>query len=922
MNYTIMVLAAYAVIMIAATVLMTNKEKNVERFCVGNRNTGWFISALSIAATWIWAPALFTSTENAYTKGFAGLFWFLVPNVLCLIFFIPFARRIRKEMPEGITLSGYMHQKYQSESVKNIYLFQLGALSALSTGVQLLAGSKILSMLTGIPFWIMTVIMAVIAYSYSQFSGIKASILTDSIQMVFMLIASVCFAVFGIKNGGGIQNMFAGIGGYTGECSSLFSAKGIEIFLGFGLPTTVGLISGPFGDQCFWQRAFCAKKNRIGRAFFVGAILFGVVPLSMGILGFVGAGMGYTAIDTGVINFELISELFPSWAVIPFLFMIVSGLLSTIDSNLCAISSLTTDIFKKNTLGKTKVAMVALLAIGIVVANIPGLTVTHLFLMYGTLRAATLQSSFDTFQSPIKKSEKSEQLDPAVNVSASEWIPHRIDMNGLRELVETSTILPQCIKAYKNNIAGFGISVEYIDDIEENEETKAEWVALERILSLLNLDTDTKEVFEKVVKARETFGISYIECIRNFNGEVVEIQFINDTPSVHMTYPQEPYIDMDYLYRGEKISRKRKFRKFKQEIAGKTVYFKEFGDPRIMDKRNGQYVDNLEIDYQANELLDFVEGDGYYGTVRWIGQVIVVDGNYRAELLNNNYFRNGRHTPMMIIVKGGTLSDESFDKLKSYMNDIKGENGQHAFMILETEKTESTADFESGGTGPDIEIKDLANILQKDELFQEYQENGRKKVQSSFLLPDLYTGYTTDFNRATAQTAMEITEKQVFQPERASLAWIVNNKLLNGYGFKYVKAVFDAPDITNPDDIMKILNITERAGGMTMNDARKLTMDTLGLESEDYPEAFNMDDIGNVPLAVIKSMPALYNHGNDEDSGHIDDTAADSFIIGDDVKRGLDEQIEKAERAREDEIVSVMKEVRKTLLAMGGDANA
>ena len=63
---------------------------------------------------------------------------------------------------------------------------------------------------------------------------------------------------------------------------------------------------------------------------------------------------------------------------------------STIDSNLCAISSLTTDIFKEKTLGKTKFAMILLLAVGIVVANIPGLTVTHLFLMYGTLRAATL----------------------------------------------------------------------------------------------------------------------------------------------------------------------------------------------------------------------------------------------------------------------------------------------------------------------------------------------------------------------------------------------------------------------------------------------------------------------------------------------------------------------------------------------------
>lgn len=390
MDYTLIVLLAYAAVMLVVTVLMTKKENNIERFCVGNRNTGWMVSALSIAATWIWAPALFTSTENAYTKGFAGLFWFLVPNVLCLILFIPFAKRIREEMPEGITLSGYMYGKYHSKAVKNIYLFQLGALSALSTGVQLLAGSKILSLLTGIPFAAMTVIMAVIAFSYSQFSGIKASILTAAVQMVFMLAASIGFVAFGVKNGGGMETLVTGLGGATGDAGSLFSKRGWEIFLGFGLPTTIGLISGPFGDQCFWQRAFCVRKDRIGRAFFVGALLFGIVPLSMGVLGFIGSGMGYVAADTGIINFELISTLFPAWAIIPFLFMIVSGLLSTIDSNLCAVSSLTTDIFEKKTLGKTKFAMILLLAVGISVANIPGLTVTHLFLMYGTLRAATL----------------------------------------------------------------------------------------------------------------------------------------------------------------------------------------------------------------------------------------------------------------------------------------------------------------------------------------------------------------------------------------------------------------------------------------------------------------------------------------------------------------------------------------------------
>ncbi len=390
MNYTLVVLLAYALIMFGTTTLMTKKEGNVEKFCVGNRDIGWGVSALSIAATWIWAPALFTSTENAYTKGFAGLFWFLVPNVLCLILFIPFAKRIREEMPEGITLSGYMYEKYQSGSVKNVYLLQLGVLSVLSTGVQLLAGSKILSMLTGLSFIAMTVIMAAIAFSYSQFSGIRASILTDAIQMVFMLAASISFVAFGVKNGGGLETLLMGLRGATGDAGCLFSASGLEIFLGFGLPTTIGLISGPFGDQCFWQRAFCVKKDRIGRAFLVGALLFGIVPLSMGILGFIGAGMGYAAVDTGLINFELISTLLPAWAVVPFLFMIISGLLSTIDSNLCAVSSLTTDIFQKNTMGKTKFSMILLLVAGIAVASIPGLTVTHLFLMYGTLRASTL----------------------------------------------------------------------------------------------------------------------------------------------------------------------------------------------------------------------------------------------------------------------------------------------------------------------------------------------------------------------------------------------------------------------------------------------------------------------------------------------------------------------------------------------------
>ena len=392
--YGIIVLIIYALIMIGATKIFTKSERNGESFHVGDRKMGTIVSAMSIAATWIWAPALFTSAEKAYVNGFAGLFWFLVPNVLCLMLFIPFAKKIRREMPNGITLSGYMHQKYNSNAVKKAYLFQLTALTILSTAVQLLAGGKILSMVTGLPLGAMTVILAVIAFSYSQISGIKASVFTDAIQMIFLLLACAIFVPWAIRLNGGTPVIK--MSGLSVVSVNLFSHKGLEVFMGFGLPTAIGLFAGPFGDQCFWQRAFSIRKDKIGKSFLIGAVMFAVVPLSMGILGFIAAGTGFIPADNGTVNFELIQAIFPAWVIVPFMFMLISGLLSTVDSNLCAIASLTTDLKitemlkDKEKMVLAKTSMIVLLIIGILIANIPGLTVTHMFLFYCTLRATTM----------------------------------------------------------------------------------------------------------------------------------------------------------------------------------------------------------------------------------------------------------------------------------------------------------------------------------------------------------------------------------------------------------------------------------------------------------------------------------------------------------------------------------------------------
>ena len=391
--FGIVVLVVYALLMIFVTLIFTRRATSAESFHVADRRIGAPAAAMSIAATWIWAPSLFTSSEVAYTSGVPGFFWFLVPNVMCLLFFIPFAKRIRRQYPEGITLTGYMTEKYQSGKVKGIYSFQLGALAVLSTAVQLLAGGKTLSLLTGLPFWSMTFALALIAYSYSRFSGLKASVATDVVQLGIILLGGALLVSLGLQRAGGVDTVVKGLGSITGEFTSLTSASGIEVLLSFGLPTAIGLISGPFGDQCFWQRAFSIRENRIGRSFLGAAILFALVPIFMGTIGFLAAGTGFQASDPGMVNWEFVMSLLPSWVLVPFLFMIVSGLLSTVDSNLCAAASLTTDWMTKEGSENIKVSrtvMLALLGVAILIANIPGLTVTHLFLFYGTLRASTL----------------------------------------------------------------------------------------------------------------------------------------------------------------------------------------------------------------------------------------------------------------------------------------------------------------------------------------------------------------------------------------------------------------------------------------------------------------------------------------------------------------------------------------------------
>ena len=85
-------------------------------------------------------------------------------------------------------------------------------------------------------------------------------------------------------------------------------------------------------------------------------------------------------------------------------------------------------------------------------------------------------------QAPVEKADISVQRSGYEAYNAGDWITPPNDLIGLRNLVKNSTILPQCIRAYKNNIAGFGIGIRYVEDVEETPEMAAEFKRAEEIV--------------------------------------------------------------------------------------------------------------------------------------------------------------------------------------------------------------------------------------------------------------------------------------------------------------------------------------------------------------------------------------------------------------------------------------------------------
>jgi Na+/proline symporter len=395
-------LLLFGIIMVLVTYLFAKKKKEQtkEDFLVANRKVGWFLGGTSIAASWIWAPALFISVQLAYQKGLAGIFWFTFPNVIALAIFAFLAPKIRSKLPNGYTLPQYIKYKLQSDTIHKIYLFPYFFYQLMAVTVQLFAGGSLVSLLTGIPIINVMPILAIIALTYTLISGLKASILTDFVQMAMIVIIGIIILPLAWSTVGGISTISAGFHGIE-NIGSIFDPG---VAFGLGIVTAIGLIAGAISDQQYWQRSFAIKRKHLVKSFLFGSILFAIVPIALSTLGFIAANSSMQislpqGVDVSMIGVQTIATLLPGWAVFLFVIMLLAGLSSTLDSGLSAASSLwAIDVSKaktdKKTIKSARWAMVGITALGLLISlavvYVPQLGLFHLWWIFNTIAATVV----------------------------------------------------------------------------------------------------------------------------------------------------------------------------------------------------------------------------------------------------------------------------------------------------------------------------------------------------------------------------------------------------------------------------------------------------------------------------------------------------------------------------------------------------
>lgn len=462
---------------------------------------------------------------------------------------------------------------------------------------------------------------------------------------------------------------------------------------------------------------------------------------------------------------------------------------------------------------------------------------------------ATINTRSTVFQIAVPEDSMSRQiafsdefLGLASTMGATILLPTPYSVSWLFEVIERSNMLRQCIDAYVTNTVETGWEIG--PTVRGREIDQGESHELQSFIDNANSEESLSAVLSKVIRDREAVGFGFLEVIRDRLGDV---SILRHAPSLYTRlcakHPEPVLVKYD-IQRGRRVTsvhEYRRFRRFIQVVNGKQVWFKEFGDPRRMDYRNGAFEgdDGFDAGFLASEIYHFKNpSNEAYGLPRWINQLPNILGSREAEEVNMRYFQDNTVPPMLLLVGNGRLTVQSYKELTRSLQQVGiGKERQNKILLLEAVGEGDAMDGK--GSPIDLKVEKLSDARQSDGLFREYDESNMSKVRSSWRLPPVVVGMSQDVNFATASVSAFIAESQVFAPARDQIDEALNKNIIGGtrgLGMKSCKLTSRTPSITSPDMVIKTLTALNVMGAVTPRKAQAIANKMLQLEMDPYPQ--------------------------------------------------------------------------------------
>ena len=344
MSTPVAVLAVYLAILLALALWSRRETQSLSGFFLAGKKLPYWVVAFSTNATGESGWLLLGLTGMGFSVG-AQAYWVVVGEVIGIaLSWILISTRLKRlsDETDSITLPDVISARFKDDKhiLRSIAVVIILTMVCAYVTAQMVASGKALSSFIDIDYTTAVIVGAVIIIAYTFVGGYKAVAYTDVVQGVLMLAGLIIVPAVAISAAGGWQSVTDNLAAQDPALLSMWDITGS------GIPGWIALVSFmaiglPFlGVPQLMVRFMSAKdENELKKARIMSIIVILLFDV-----GAVTAGMAGRALFPGLEDAETIfpvlsSELFPPLITGVMMIIVLSAIMSTVDSLLLLASS-------------------------------------------------------------------------------------------------------------------------------------------------------------------------------------------------------------------------------------------------------------------------------------------------------------------------------------------------------------------------------------------------------------------------------------------------------------------------------------------------------------------------------------------------------------------------------------------------------